>query len=60
MSIAFVTRAQAETYAKENDIFLLEAKEILQEKANFRVRPKQGFRIKRDEDGFYIGTEPVL
>lgn len=60
MSMPVVTRAQAETYAKEHDIFLMEAKEILENKANFRIRPRVGFRMKQDEDGFYIGTEPII
>ena len=54
-----VTRTQAETYAKENDIFLMEAKEILMDQEKTRIRPSQGFRIKKDLDGFYIGTEKI-
>lgn len=60
MSMPIVTRTQAENYAKENDIFLMEAKEILLDQKQTRIRTKPGFRIKTDEYGFYIGTEPVL
>jgi len=60
MSRPIVTRTQAETYAKENDLFLMDAKEILLDQQQTRIRTKPGFRIKTDEDGFYIGTEQVL
>lgn len=59
MSMPIVTRTQAENYAKENDIFLMEAKKILMDQEKIRIRTKPGFRIKTDEDGFYVGTEPV-
>ena len=54
-----VTRTQVEYYAKENDIFLMEAKKIIMYQEKTRIRTKQGFRILKDQDGYYIGTEPV-
>lgn len=60
MSRSVVTKEQAEKYAKEHQVTLMEAKEILIDQANFRIRTKQGFRIKTEQDGFYIGTEPII
>lgn len=57
MSWALVSREQAEEYAKENNVALLEAKDILNETRNFRIRPARYNRLKFDQDGFYIGTE---
>ena len=58
MSRAIVFRTQAETYAKENNVTLVEAKEILLDQEQTRIRTKEGYRIKTDRDGFYLGTEP--
>lgn len=59
MSRPIVIRAQAERFAKEQEVTLMEAKETLLDQEQTRIRTKPGFRIKTDQDGFYIGTEPV-
>lgn len=58
MSRSVVIREQAEEYAMEHNVTLMEAKEILLDLEQTRIRTKEGYRIKTDQDGFYIGTEP--
>lgn len=59
MSGPVVLREQVEKYAKENNVTLIELKEILMDQEKTRIRTKEGYRIKTDQDGFYIGTKPV-
>ena len=57
MSRSVVTREQAEKYAKEHQVTLMEARDILNEAGNFRIQPARYYRLKFDQDGFYNGTE---
>lgn len=59
MSISIVTRKQAEDYAKENNINLLKAKDILKEAGNHRIQPARYYHLKFDQDGFCVGTEKL-
>ena len=56
MSIPVVVREEAEAYAKENNVTLMEAKEALED--NIRIRPMEGTRLTFDQDGFWTGSEP--